>query len=194
MTKTESKTKAKEEKKTLTQNGEKSIKKDVIDLDSVRTHLEEIEANVEKIKHLIFSGQYVEKSQKLTSYEGKGGKVVEGFFDGENMIAKDNKKYPIPPNYASKSKLVPGDLLKLTILPDGTFLFKQIGPVERKKIIGEVKETAGRYYINSENKKYNVLFASITYFKIKPGDKVTIVVPKDAESDWAAVENVIERK
>jgi len=193
MTKSDTKMKNKEEKKAL-KEAEEDNREKTLDIDAARKYLEEIEENIEKIKHLIFSSQYSERSQKLNTYEGKEGKIVEGFFDGENMIARDNKKYPIPPNYASKSKLVTGDLLKLTITPDGTFLFKQIGPVDRKKIIGEVKESSGRYYVDSENKKYNVLFASITYFKIKPGDKVTIVVPKDEESDWAAIENLIERK
>ncbi len=64
------------------------------------------------------------------------GNVVEGVFDGQHMIDKDGKKYPVPANYASKSKLVEGDVLKLTIQPDGSFVFKQIGPVERKQLIG----------------------------------------------------------
>ncbi|MBU4432193.1 hypothetical protein KKD60_02860, partial [Patescibacteria group bacterium] len=39
------------------------------------------------------------------------GKIVEGVFDGENMIGPDGKQYSIPANYASKSKLVEGDIL-----------------------------------------------------------------------------------
>ncbi|HET7630020.1 MAG TPA: hypothetical protein VFK03_01460, partial [Candidatus Saccharimonadales bacterium] len=57
------------------------------------------------------------------------GKVIEGVFDGQNMVGSDGKTYPVPANYASKSKLVQGDILKLTIADDGTFLYKQIGPV-----------------------------------------------------------------
>ena len=54
-----------------------------------------------------------EKTQVMTVSEG--GKVIEGMFDGQNMIGPDNKQYPVPANYASKSKLVEGDVLKLTI-------------------------------------------------------------------------------
>ena len=39
------------------------------------------------------------------------GKVIEGVFDGQNMVGSDAKTYPVPANYASKSKLVQGDIL-----------------------------------------------------------------------------------
>ena len=47
---------------------------------------------------------------------------MEGVFDGQNMMGPDGKKYPVPANYASKSKLVEGDVLKLTISDDGSFI------------------------------------------------------------------------
>jgi hypothetical protein len=34
------------------------------------------------------------------------------------MQGSDGKKYPVPLNYASKSKLIPGDVLKLRIMKD----------------------------------------------------------------------------
>ena len=40
------------------------------------------------------------------------GKIIEGVFDGQNMVGSDGKTYPVPANYASKSKLVQGDILK----------------------------------------------------------------------------------
>src|SRR3989344_3463282 len=62
-----------------------------------------------------------------------GAVIIEGVFDGQNMVGPDGKLYSVPANYASKSKLVEGDLLKLTISPDGSFIYKQIGPVERER-------------------------------------------------------------
>ena len=41
------------------------------------------------------------------------GKIIEGIFDGQIMIGPDGKNYPVPANYASKSKLVEGDIMKL---------------------------------------------------------------------------------
>lgn len=159
----------------------------------IRKILDNIEGDIQKIKNLLFAEEYKDKVQALDQYSDEGGTIVEGIFDGENMISHDGKKYTVSPNYASKSKLVTGDLLKLTITPEGAFVFKQIGPVDRRKLIGDLKENHGHYYVNAENQKYKVLFASITYFKLKAGDKVTIVIPKEGKTDWAAIENIIEK-
>jgi hypothetical protein len=134
--------------------------------------------------------RFSEKAQALSSYEG--GKVIEGVFDGQNMIGPDGKQYPVPANYASKSKLVEGDVLKLTIAEDGSFIYKQIGPIDRIKIVASLtKDEKGDFRAIAEGKAYKVLLASITYFKAEPGDNITIIVPKDHDSVWAAVENVI---
>lgn len=123
-------------------------------------------------------------------------KIVEGVFDGQNMIGPDGKQYSIPANYASKSKLVAGDTLKLTILPDGTFLYKQIGPIDRNRLVGILSkdDTTDEYKVIVGEKIYNVLLASITYFKGEAGDEVVILTPKDRECEWAAVENIIKIK
>lgn len=133
-----------------------------------------------------------EKAQSLSSSEG--GKVIEGVFDGQNMIGPEGKQYPVPANYASKSKLVEGDMLKLTIADDGSFIYKQIAPVERRKIMGVLmQDEKGDYKVIADGKTFKVLLASLTYFKADSGDEVTIVVPQDTDSEWAAVEHVIKR-
>lgn len=117
------------------------------------------------------------------------GKVIEGVFDGQNMVGSDGKTYPVPANYASKSKLVQGDILKLTIADDGTFLYKQIGPVPRKQVVGALTLENGHYFVDVNGKKLRVLLASVTYFKAKPGDQVSVNVPEDDSStEWAALE------
>jgi len=105
------------------------------------------------------------------------------------MVGPDGKNYPVPANYASKSKLVEGDILKLTIADDGTFIYKQIGPIERKQIIGTLVQHDGAYYVEANGKEYRILLASVTYFRIKEHDQVTIIVPEDnPDAVWAAVE------
>lgn len=117
------------------------------------------------------------------------GKVIEGVFDGQNMVGSDGKIYPVPANYASKSKLVQGDILKLTIADDGSFLYKQIGPIPRKQVVGVLELKEGHYFVKVGKKEYRVLLASVTYFKAKPGDQVSVNVPEDDESaEWAALE------
>jgi len=126
--------------------------------------------------------------------EDESGKVVEGTFDGQIMIGSDGRQYPVPANYASKSKLVEGDMLKLTITDEGSFIYKQISPAARRILIGTVsQDAAGNYFVASEGRAYKVLLASITYFKVEPGDEVTLVVPRDLDSDWGAIENVLQR-
>lgn len=117
------------------------------------------------------------------------GKVIEGVFDGQNMVGSDGKVYPVPANYASKSKLVQGDILKLTIAEDGAFLYKQIGPIPRKQVVGTLMLEGGHYFVDVNGKKLRVLLASVTYFKAKPGDQVSVNVPEDdASAEWAALE------
>lgn len=117
--------------------------------------------------------------------------IVEGVFDGEKMLGPDGKGYPVPHNYASKSKLVPGDLLKLTITQDGRFVYKNIGPIERKTIMGVITYEDGVYRVLAEDKSYRVLTASVTFFNGKPGDQIAIIVPANHDSSWAAVEAII---
>jgi hypothetical protein len=105
------------------------------------------------------------------------------------MVGADSKTYPVPANYASKSKLVQGDILKLTIAEDGAFLYKQIGPIPRKQVVGTLILENGHYFVDVNGKKFRVLLASVTYFKAKPGDQVSVNVPEDdSASEWAALE------
>lgn len=124
-----------------------------------------------------------------------GGRVVEGIFDGTHMVGSDGKQYAIPPNYASKSKLVEGDMLKLTIGSGGKFLYKQIGPIERERVVGKLEQdiVTKQYTVVADGKKWQVLTASVTYFKGEDGDEAVILVPKSTPSKWAAVENVVKK-
>jgi len=138
-------------------------------------------------------GVPMKRAPKIVSSDEEG-EIVEGVFDGQVMIGTDGKQYPIPANYASKSKLVEGDMLKLTITPDGSFVYKQIGPIERKRVIGIVsQDDLGNYVVIAEGKAYRVLLASVTYFKADAGDEVTIVIPRDSETVWAAIENLVKK-
>ncbi len=124
----------------------------------------------------------------------QGAVIIEGVFDGQNMVGPDGKMYSVPANYASKSKLVEGDLLKLTISANGSFIYKQIGPVDRDRLVGVLvkDEQSEDFRVLSQGKYFKVLLASVTYFKGGLGDEVVILVPKNSTSTWAAVENVIK--
>ncbi|MFZ2494973.1 MAG: hypothetical protein WAW60_04355 [Candidatus Saccharimonadales bacterium] len=154
----------------------------------LRSLIAEAETNLAAAKELLISIAG-EDDIPRGNLEDVAGKVIEGVFDGQAMIGPDGKSYPVPANYASKSKLIEGDILKLTIADDGGFIYKQIGPVARRQVIGTLVQHDGGYYVEVGGHEYRVLLASVTYFKAKVGDQVSIVIPEDnRDAIWAAVE------
>ncbi len=155
----------------------------------LRALIQDAETNLAAATELLVSLIGEEPKIATSSKDEVLGKVIEGVFDGQNMVGSDGKTYPVPANYASKSKLVQGDILKLTIADDGAFLYKQIGPVPRKQVVGALKLENGHYFVEVGSKDYRVLLASVTYFKAKPGDQVSVNVPEnDTNAEWAALE------
>jgi len=157
--------------------------------------ISEAETNLAAAKELLISiigddGTIIAPRTSTHSSEPVGGRVIEGVFDGQKMAGPDGKEYPVPANYASKSKLVEGDGLKLTISEDGSFIYKQIDPVERRQVIGTLTQHDGAYYVEVNGKEFRILLASVTYFHLNIGDQVTIVIPEEnPDATWAAVES-----
>jgi hypothetical protein len=164
--------------------------------------IESAESNLRSAKQIILElagtpskNIYTKLAESLPESSSDGeDKIVEGVFNGQTMVDKNKKDYPVPANYASKSKLIPGDVLKLTIKDDGSFVYKQIGPVERKRIVGVLTYEDGQYKVIASGKAFKVLLASVTYFKGEVGDNVTIVVPEIEDSEWAAIENILPKE
>lgn len=178
-------------------------------LDPVQDGADERAGKIQSLREMILNAERTISSAKamLLQLEGKkktgrprkmeagtDGVVIEGTFDGQIMQGTDGKQYPVPANYASKSKLVEGDMLKLTITPDGSFIYKQIGPIERRHAIGYVsQDEQSNYHIVVNSTPYRVLLASITYFKADPGDEVAVVMPRDLSASWVAIENILQK-
>ncbi len=171
-------------------------------LQTVRQMLETAEQNLATAKRMLaeLTGEAPAATQdRAADFGAKAerlsvsseGRVIEGVFDGKDMIGPDKRKYPVPANYASKSKLVAGDVLKLTITDDGSYIYKQIGPVPRKKMVGTLTQQGNQYQVVAGGKTFNVLLASVTYFKAQPGDQVSVIVPESQDAEWAAVDNLI---
>ena len=158
----------------------------------LRSLLSEAETNLSAARELLISilgdGDTI-AAPRESIISGPEGKVIEGIFDGQIMIGPDGKNYPVPANYASKSKLVEGDIMKLTITEDGKFLYKQIGPVECKTVIGTLTKHDDKYYVEVAGREYEILYASVTFFHLREGSQVSVVIPaKNNEAAWAAVE------
>lgn len=132
---------------------------------------------------------YHEAGESFSSQE----KILEGAFTGEKMLGNDGVEYSVPPNYASKSKLVVGDTMKLTITRSGAFIYKQIHQVERRRVVGALAFDAEtkKWTVAADGLAYRVLTASISFYRGQPGDEVVLLVPADRVSDWGAVDNVV---
>ena len=158
----------------------------------LRSLITEADTSLAAAKELLISilgdGESISAPRDMV-VSGPDGKVIEGVFDGQIMIGPDGKNYPVPANYASKSKLVEGDIMKLTITDDGKFMYKQIGPVERKTVIGTLTHHDGKYFVEVNGREYQILYASVTYFHLHKGAQVSVTIPADnEEATWAAVE------
>ena len=121
------------------------------------------------------------------------GRMIEGVFDGQNMVDSAGQSYPVPANYASKSKLVEGDGMKLTITDEGKFIYKQIAPIDRRIVKGVLIQEDGQYKVLAEGKSFRVLLASVTFYRAEVGDQVTVLLPAVGEAKWAAVEAVLPK-
>ena len=122
--------------------------------------------------------------------------VVEGNFDGENMVGDNGQVYLVPQNYASKSQLVIGDRMKWLLTSDRE-IYKLIAPVER--VSGIFSMDGDNYAVIVENIKnpVRILKASAT-FAIKNqglsvGDDVVILIPKNATPTWGALVSVVKK-
>lgn len=130
----------------------------------------------------------------LSKYDSGDNKIVEWVFTGEDMLGVDNNKYPVPVNYASKSKLVQGDRMKLTIEWSGKMLYKQIKQIERDTKVWLLTRDNGKYQIISDGVAYDVLTAAVTHFKADIGDTVSILIPAGKEATFGAIEAVMPKE
>ena len=184
------------EKKTAGWRKEEKIEADNSHkIQSLREMINNAEKTIQSAKAMLLNLEGKKKTGRRRKVEEEtNGTIVEGTFDGQIMIGTDGKQYPVPANYASKSKIVEGDMLKLTITSDGSFIYKQIGPATRKHALGIIsQDESENYNVIIEGRPYRVLLASITYFKAEPGDEVAVVMPRDIDSSWVSIENVLQK-
>ncbi len=162
-------------------------------IQSLRDMITSAEQTMQSAKAMLLQLEGKKKVGRRKKVDDEDGNVIQGTFDGQIMIGTDGKQYPIPANYASKSKLVEGDFLKLTIVSNGSFIYKQIGPVPRQNHIGIVgQDASGNYFVAVDGKPFKVLLASITYFDAQPGDEVAIVTSQEESAQWASIEAILQ--
>ncbi len=121
--------------------------------------------------------------------------IVIWEYDWYYMIWEDQKEYPVPLNYASKTKLIPWDKLKLKILKNGKFVYKLILQAERKHLKAILSKTDWNRYIwiTDEWKIYFLNQAAVSFFRWKIWDSLFIIINSKKESDSAAIEALIKQ-
>ncbi len=123
--------------------------------------------------------------------------VIEGYFDGENMIGDNGQMYVVPPNYASKTQLVVGDRMKWIMTPERD-IFKLIQPAPRERTTGTFTIEGDAYLVLVDRfpNPIQILKASATYamknLGLQIGDEVAITIPKDATPTWGAFNSIVK--
>lgn len=144
--------------------------------------------------HISLDSDVILDTKWLNTYSSGDSKIIEWVFTWEEMLWSDLSKYPVPVNYASKSKLVQWDRLKLTIENNWKMTYKQISPIEREFKTWLITKENWKFQVLSEWRIYNLLTASVTHFKCEVWDNISIILPAWKEASFAAIEALIPKK
>jgi hypothetical protein len=170
--------------------------------------LEVIESNLKTAKNLlkqiisekgiVTESIHAKRTPGTPSQEESNAlEVVEGYFDGENMVGDNSQIYPIPQNYASKTQLIIGDRMKW-ILTSNREIFKLIQPAKRRRVTGSFNIEGDNYVVLVDEFPIpvKILKASATYamknLDLKVGDTVAIYVPEETTPVWGAFISVVK--
>lgn len=100
----------------------------------------------------------------------------EGTFDGYYINTDSGEKYEVPSNYAAKSKLVYGDILK-RIDEGGKKVFKQIHKVPRRKILGVLSNQGDKWSLLTDGGSYEISSNAAIFNKAEPHDEASALIP-----------------
>ena len=154
--------------------------------ENVKNLLQSALNQIEKIQNIIDN---LEKEERKAHYQNIPG--TEGVFDGQYLVAEDGRKTEVPPNYAAKSKLVYGDILKV-FMDSGKQIFKQIDRVERQVIEGVLTKKEGKWYLLSDVGSYKVSDASAEFSKAKINDRAFALIPaENTKVPFACLDRII---
>jgi len=153
--------------------------------DNIKKLLRSAQFQLEHVANVI---EMMEHDEKKAYYQGVPG--TEGTFDGQYLIAQDGRKTEVPANYAAKSRLVCGDVLKV-FNDNGKQVFKQIDKVERKKIDGILAKKEGKWCILADTGSYKILDVAAEFNQAQLNDKVSAFIPaNNLNSAYAALDRV----
>ncbi len=160
-------------------------------IELLRQALAASESSIKLAKQLLGD---IEKGGVSGMSEKKVLPGIIGTFDGENMVTESGEKHPVPANYASKSLLVVGDVLKLVDEKEGK-RFKQIEHVKRYRTKGVLTKKDGKFHVVASEGSYRVLPAAVSHFEANVGDELSILLPeKNMNASWGTLESLVKDK
>ena len=121
--------------------------------------------------------------------EGESGK-----FNGFEIVTESGEKISVPQNYAAKSRLVFGDVLK-KIEEDGKTIFKQIHKVDRVQVEGILTKKEGEWYLLTDRGSYKVLDTAAEFLKAELNSEALAFIPaNDLETPFATLDKLINTR
>jgi len=146
-----------------------------------------------KENNIDFTKEINLKTTWLHSYEDEDNKIIEWVFTWEDMLGSNRMKYPVPVNYASKSKMVQWDRLKLIIDSSWKMTYKQISPIEREIKTGLIVKDKWKFQVICDENTYDLLTAAVTHFKAEIWDTITVLLPKGKDASFAAIDSLLPK-
>lgn len=131
-------------------------------------------------------------AKKLLGGVQTEGPGLLGKFDGEFMVTEAGKRFQVSPNYASKSMLVVGDVLRMVGRGEQA-LFKQVEKIARLEANGVLTKKDGVWAVVTEQGSFSVLPAAVKFHQGEIGDEVEVLMPKEykrLKARWVALVQV----
>lgn len=143
------------------------------------------------VSSLNLARQIVNEIDHVGSFETPG---LVGKYDGMFMVTEAGKKYPVPDNYAAKTKLVYGDKLKMVEGREGR-RFKYIGRVPFTELEAKLALKDGRSVAVAKEGSYKLLQSAVRHYNGEEGDKLVILIPKDEKhAPFAALQKIVGKE
>ena len=160
--------------------------------ENAKNQIQELTGRLEQIESTLNSARKILKRLE-TEYLKVDYTQIEGIvgkYDGKQLITEAGEKYEVPSNYAAKSKLVYGDILKL-IEEDGKKLFKQIERVRKERVEGILTKKDGEWFLLTDRGSYKVSEAAAKFQNAQLNSQATAYLPADnMDAPFAALDVV----
>lgn len=118
---------------------------------------------------------------------------VEGTFDGTNLITSTGEKIEVPSAYASKTRILFGDTVKMYD-DNGEKKFKVMVKQPRKKLDALSTKKDNKWYALTGIGVYKISDSFADFNKLAVNDRLSVLVPEgNLQVPFAAIEEVLKQ-